>query len=247
MPNVFRTIGDKTLARLTRARGPKLSQLSPQVPESDDGASQHSSKETLLVLDPGGTTQVESSHLAYIASTVARPTSAVETSQVADTITPETRTTKQNQSATSGVDHALSETGGESASSSLAAERRGVAFQAFKTMLGTMNEVAGIFPPLKSATGGLLSVLTIVDVSYSPNMLAQSGNAHSHMLQRAIQNQKEFNDVTQHLEAILATLNRYKQYGLQGTLEDHLRELSKSVNALHITVSSDLPLSQQTR
>ena len=52
-----------------------------------------------------------------------------------------------------------------STSPSLANERLGVAYEAFKTTLGTLNEIAGIWhPPLKAATAGLLNVITIFEV-----------------------------------------------------------------------------------
>ena len=46
----------------------------------------------------------------------------------------------------------------------LIAERRRVAYEAFKTTLGMLNEVSGVFPPLKSAAAGLLNVITIFEV-----------------------------------------------------------------------------------
>ena len=50
------------------------------------------------------------------------------------------------------------------APTSRAGERRQVAYEAFKTMLGTLHEVSGAFPPLQLAAAGLLNVITIFEV-----------------------------------------------------------------------------------
>lgn len=49
-------------------------------------------------------------------------------------------------------------------SPSLAAESGGIAYEALKTALEALRGPAGMFPPLKTAVEGIISILTIVDV-----------------------------------------------------------------------------------
>ena len=55
--------------------------------------------------------------------------------------------------------------------------------------------------------------------------------------QRAVQNTDDFNDITEHLKAILRIIDRYREDGLQSALEKHLQELSEFVNAPHCSKS----------
>ena len=58
--------------------------------------------------------------------------------------------------------------------------------------------------------------------------------------QRAVQNTNDFNDITEHLKAILGIIDRYREDGLQNALENHLQELSESVNASHCSKSLNI-------
>ena len=124
----------------------------------------------------GNTTQGESSHEAQTSGTlppISNDTHAASSAQFvsldmrSDSTIPVIQVVDSSQDVPSDVGNPLAQSVDENpapASTSLGEDRRRVAYEAFKTTLGTLNEVAGAFPPLKWAVGGLLNVITIFEV-----------------------------------------------------------------------------------
>ena len=67
------------------------------------------------------------------------------------------------------------------------------------------------------------------------------------MKQRAMQNINDFNDITEHLKAIIVIVDRYRGDGLQSALETHLQKLSESVNASYCLKPLNSSISQKTQ
>ena len=67
------------------------------------------------------------------------------------------------------------------------------------------------------------------------------------MKQRAVKNTNDFNDITEHLKAIIVIVDEYREDGLQSALETHLQELSESVNISYWSKPLSSIVSQKTQ
>lgn len=147
MPNVFRAISDKSLVSVRRARH---SQSTSPLLVSDDGSTFQP-----IRLDPFSSTP------AIELSPTGDGANALPLIVTRDLVTAlETCSAGSRRPGPSDASSGTRST----AHPSLAAQRRGVAYEGFKTVLKTVNEGAAMFPPLKSAAAALLSILGTVDV-----------------------------------------------------------------------------------
>ena len=109
----------------------------------------------------------------------------------------------------------------------LPSEAGGVAYAGLKTTLEALRGPAAIFPPLKTAVEGIISILTIVDV--------RSRLSHTNLLeysymmtkQKYIQNKQDFQDLKQNIEALRSIV---EVYGSHDALKPRISSLSKYAN-----------------
>ena len=238
----IRSIRDRTLSPVRHARGSKSSSRPASSLQASGDRSTPQTINSGIPLDRlGSPIPGESSHEAQTFSTLPPISTDSHTASSArflsldvqrDFTIPVIQVVDSSVDVLEDVGDLLSQSIDETpapAPVSLAAERRGVAYEAFKTTLGMLNEVSDGFPPLKLAAAGLLNVITILEVR-GISVRAVLRRRAQVTRQRAVQNDSEFNNMTKQLNAILTILNRYKQHGLQSAVKDHLQELSEFVN-----------------
>ena len=240
----IRSIRDKTLSPI---RQPRRSQSSFRLTSPTQASGDQSISQPIISGIPldqlGSTTPGELSREAQTSSTVPliSPTSHTASSArfvsldaQSDTMIPMIQVVDSSQDVHSDADNALPQSADVTPAPPptwLGEERRRIAYEAFKTTLGTLNEVAGVFPPLKLATAGLPNLITIFEVRGLEFVDVYLRCAQVTMKQCAVQNTDDFNDITELLKAILAIFDRYREDERQSAIENHLQELSESVNA----------------
>ena len=114
----------------------------------------------------------------------------------------------------------------------LGEESRGVTYAAFKTAIDALRGPSGMFPPLKTAVEGILSIVTIIDVRPWLAHLVRVLTIISK--QKYSQNKEDFWDITRKLDAIRLIIERYQMHNSQDILESRLKELSQFVIAYYL-------------
>ena len=107
-----------------------------------------------------------------------------------------------------------------------------IAYKGLKALLAVIDKVGYALPPLKAATAGLSSIMTVVDVCTAASQWATVQELMSLMRQNVVQNKADYDSIRQKLETILSIAQKHAWNGpqhWQQPLDRRLEELAKCV------------------
>ena len=101
-----------------------------------------------------------------------------------------------------------------------------VGFEGLKTTLRTIKETADVFPPLKSAVGGLLALIEMVEVCVVNDWLQSFAHLGA---QKTVQNRDDFADLTRKLAAVVSIVSEHRHDSESSPFTRRLNGLLTSV------------------
>ena len=98
-----------------------------------------------------------------------------------------------------------------------------------KVLLDVIDKVGYAVPPLKAAAAGIGRIITVVDVCTYRTLATTMLELNTPASQNVVRNKKDYEAITQKLEAIITIAQKYQQHGCQRALDRRIEDLSTCV------------------